>query len=66
MEITIMNDILFIRTKQDLVYLQSMPLSMKIKLSYDRIRSWYQYWGGNVYVAFSGGKDSTALIHLVR
>ena len=61
-----MNDITSTRTKQDLVYLQSMPLDIKVKMSYDRIRSWYQYWGGNVYVAFSGGKDSTALLHLVR
>jgi 3'-phosphoadenosine 5'-phosphosulfate sulfotransferase (PAPS reductase)/FAD synthetase len=27
---------------------------------------WYEYFNGNVYVSFSGGKDSTVLLHLVR
>lgn len=36
---------------------------MKTKL---RIREWYEYYNGNVYVSFSGGKDSTVLLHLVR
>jgi 3'-phosphoadenosine 5'-phosphosulfate sulfotransferase (PAPS reductase)/FAD synthetase len=45
---------------------QSLPLEAKVKLSLDRIRKWYEYWDGNVYVAFSGGKDSTILLHLVR
>lgn len=35
-------------------------------MSNRRIREWYDYWGGEVYVAFSGGKDSTVLLHLVR
>ena len=30
-----------------------------------RIRDWYDYWGGQVYVSFSGGKDSTVLKHIV-
>lgn len=34
--------------------------------SKELIRCWYEAWGGNVYVAFSGGKDSTALLHMVR
>ena len=45
---------------------QSLPLNAKIKLSLSRIRNWYEYCKGNVYIAFSGGKDSTVLLHLVR
>ena len=45
---------------------QSLPLDCKISLSYSRIKRWYDQWNGMVYVAFSGGKDSTVLLHLVR
>jgi len=45
---------------------QSLPLMAKIRLSEVRIKQWYEYWQGDVYVAFSGGKDSTVLLHLVR
>ena len=45
---------------------QSLPLDCKIQLSELRIRQWYSHWQGQVYVSFSGGKDSTALLHLVR
>jgi len=45
---------------------QSQPLDIKIKLSKIRIQEWYEYYDGKVYVAFSGGKDSTVLLHLVR
>ena len=45
---------------------QSLLLRAKIIMSQQRIREWYDYWDGNVYVSFSGGKDSTALLHLVR
>lgn len=49
-----------------LAQLQSMPLEAKVALSTQRIRQWYDHWHGKVYVAFSGGKDSTVLLHLVR
>lgn len=45
---------------------QSLPLEAKITLSKQRIREWYDHWEGNVYVSFSGGKDSTVLLDLVR
>src|SRR5574340_1099665 len=55
--------------KERMAYLkqrQSLPLSVKIELSKRRIREWYESHEGRVYVSFSGGKDSTALLHLVR
>lgn len=45
---------------------QSLPLNIKIKMSQRRIKEWYNTFEGNVYVSFSGGKDSTVLLHLVR
>ncbi len=45
---------------------QSLPLEAKVVLSRRRIREWHDYWRGDIYVAFSGGKDSTVLLHLVR
>jgi len=45
---------------------QSLPLRAKIVLSQQRIKSWYDYWHGNVYISFSGGKDSTVLLDMVR
>lgn len=46
--------------------LQGLPLEVKIIKTKERIREWYEYWNGQVYVSFSGGKDSTALLHIVR
>lgn len=34
-------------------------------MTQQRIRQWYDYWDGQVYVSFSGGKDSTVLKHIV-
>lgn len=45
---------------------QKMALPLKIMLSKERIKEWYEAHNGMVYVAFSGGKDSTVLLHLVR
>lgn len=45
---------------------QSLPLKLKIEMSKRRIQEFYDYFGGKVYVSFSGGKDSTVLLHLVR
>lgn len=46
--------------------LQSLPLVVKIRKTEERIREWYEYWNGQVYVSFSGGKDSTVLLDIVR
>ncbi len=46
--------------------MQSLPLSAKILMTKRRIRDWCDYWNGEVYVSFSGGKDSTVLLHLAR
>jgi 3'-phosphoadenosine 5'-phosphosulfate sulfotransferase (PAPS reductase)/FAD synthetase len=45
---------------------QLLPLEVKIERSKNVIRDFYKYFDGDVYVAFSGGKDSTVLLHLVR
>ena len=45
---------------------QSLPLEAKITMSQQRIREWHEHWDGQVYVSFSGGKDSSVLLHLVR
>lgn len=49
----------------DLKQMQSLPLQAKILMTKRRIESWYEHWDGQVYVAFSGGKDSTVLKHIV-
>lgn len=56
-----------IMTTNELVMLQSLPLDIKIAKSKLRISEWINHYGvDNVYISFSGGKDSTVLMHLVR
>lgn len=52
-------------TNSDLKQMQSLPLNAKIAMSQRRIRDWYDHWDGQVYLSFSGGKDSTVLRHLI-
>ena len=49
----------------ELKQMQSLPLAAKIIMTQQRIRQWYEHWEGQVYVSFSGGKDSTVLKHIV-
>lgn len=51
-------------THEDLRQMQSLPLEAKILMTQRRIRDWYDYWNGDVYISFSGGKDSTVLKHI--
>lgn len=46
--------------------LQALPLDEKIDLTKRRIIDWNDHFRGNVFVSFSGGKDSTVLLDLVR
>lgn len=45
--------------------MQSLPLSAKIRMTEQRIKGWYDHWDGEVYVSFSGGKDSTVLVDII-
>lgn len=53
-------------TNDDLKKLQALNLEEKIQISKARIIEWYEAYNGQVYVSFSGGKDSTVLLDLVR
>ena len=55
------------RTVDDLRIKQKLDLPVKLLLTKSRIREWVNEYGENgVYVSFSGGKDSTVLLHIVR
>lgn len=45
---------------------QGLPLQIKIQLTKRRIREFYNAFRGQVYIAYSGGKDSEVLMHLVH
>lgn len=55
-----------INTSVQLKTRQAYPLELKVEMSKLRIREWAKYYYNNTYIAFSGGKDSTVLLNLVR
>ena len=52
--------------KWQLQQMQSLPLEAKIMKTKARIREFYNHYEGDVYIAFSGGKDSTVLLDIAR
>lgn len=52
----------------DAIYAQRLawPLDMKEELAMQRVRAFGTVNHGKIYVSFSGGKDSTVLLHLAR
>ena len=45
---------------------QGQTLEIKEQMTASRIKAYYEQLEGNVYVSFSGGKDTTVLLHQVR
>lgn len=50
----------------DKIAFMNMTLDDKIKRTKQLIMEWYAQFNGKVYVSFSGGKDSTVLLHIAR
>lgn len=54
-------------TIQELQQYQALTLEQKIEMTKARIKAWVDHYGiDGVYVSFSGGKDSTVLLHIAR
>lgn len=54
-------------TIEELRERQALPLYLKLAMTKTRIRDWVNEYGEDgVYISFSGGKDSTVLLDIVR
>lgn len=54
-------------TMSDLYQMQQLPLNAKIQMTKRRIDQWVDEYGEDgCYVSFSGGKDSTVLVDIIR
>ena len=49
-----------------LLYRQRLPLEVKERMSVRRLEQFVDIYGDDVYVSFSGGKDSRVLLYLCR
>ena len=49
----------------ELRQMQSLSLGAKKRMTFDRIKGWYETFDENVYFSYSGGKDSTVLLEMV-
>lgn len=54
------------QTREGLKFLQNQTLERKVRITQTRIFEWYVHYKGQVYISFSGGKDSTVLLDLAR
>lgn len=51
---------------QQLRELQAKPFEEKLAITKARIIEWYEYFKGQVFVSYSGGKDSSVLLDIVH
>ena len=56
-----------VHTLSDLYQMQSLPLDAKIRMTMARIEAWIREFDEDgCYISFSGGKDSTVLMDIIR
>lgn len=53
-------------TREEKEAFLKMSLDEKIQRTKELILEWYLQYEGQVYISFSGGKDSTVLLHIAR